>query len=229
MKQSAKYKDCSHCGQAFIYVKKSKKFCTQKCADAYRYVPHPRIIRGKFKKCDRQDCHEQVWWYPRHLEKFSKRYCNEKCLAIAMRKGAYYPCSECGKQFYLNPYKSKVSNQRTCSVKCGGLRVRRLAEERNTKKPPSKGILNRRLRYSTKMKEWRKAVFVRDNYTCQLCGARNGNGKAIYLEADHIKPFAYFPELRFEIDNGRTLCKPCHKTTDTYGRNVIKIYDTAIV
>jgi 5-methylcytosine-specific restriction endonuclease McrA len=67
-----------------------------------------------------------------------------------------------------------------------------------------------RLRNSARMHEWRTAVFIRDNYTCQNCGARNGNGFKVILNADHIKPFAYYPDLRFDVSNGRTLCKNCH-------------------
>lgn len=65
---------------------------------------------------------------------------------------------------------------------------------------------------SSEYKIWRNAVFLRDNWTCVFCGQRG-----VRLEADHIKPFALFPELRFAIDNGRTLCKPCHQKTPTYG------------
>jgi len=61
---------------------------------------------------------------------------------------------------------------------------------------------------STRYKEWRKAVFERDEFRCQMCGKRGG-----YLEADHITPWACSVELRYEITNGRTLCLKCHRTT----------------
>jgi len=73
--------------------------------------------------------------------------------------------------------------------------------------------VNKSIRASLEYRLWRGSVFERDNYTCVWCNARNGNGKRVVLNADHIKPFAYFPELRFAIDNGRTLCVPCHRTT----------------
>lgn len=85
---------------------------------------------------------------------------------------------------------------------------------------------NKKIRSSMKMRDWRKAVFARDNYTCQFtgCGIRGykGFGKRVILNADHIKPFSLFPHLRFEVSNGRTLCLECHKKTETWGRNVNK-------
>jgi len=79
---------------------------------------------------------------------------------------------------------------------------------------------NSKIRHSLEYKLWREAVFTRDNYTCIWCGSKPGDGKRVILNADHIKSFASFPELRFAIDNGRTLCKPCHLTTENYGRNI---------
>ncbi len=69
------------------------------------------------------------------------------------------------------------------------------------------------IRRSREYKLWRNAVYERDNWTCVWCGS-----KGTRLEADHIKRFSEFPALRFAIDNGRTLCKPCHKKTNTFGR-----------
>lgn len=72
------------------------------------------------------------------------------------------------------------------------------------------------IKHSREYKEWRKAVFERDNYTCQWCFVRGEK-----LNADHIKPFADFPKLRFMLSNGRTLCVPCHKKTDTWGSRTL--------
>lgn len=66
-------------------------------------------------------------------------------------------------------------------------------------------------RKSVKYKEWRRRVFERDNYKCTICWI---NSK--YLQADHIKPFSLFKDLRFDINNWRTLCIECHKKTETY-------------
>jgi len=157
-------------------------------------------------------------------------------------------CKKCNKEFRVPP--SKAGVRRFCSKKCyyDSVRGKRtLSEEmkkrisktltgrkasEETKKKMSQvrrgrflgeehpnwrgGIYpeHRRIRKSIEYKLWRSSVFVRDNRTCIWCGSKEK------IEADHIKPFADFPELRFAIDNGRTLCHECHLTTETYGRRV---------
>jgi len=70
---------------------------------------------------------------------------------------------------------------------------------------------NAKIRGSLEYRLWRMSVFRRDNFTCKFCFKRGGK-----LNADHIKRFSEYPELRLDIDNGRTLCVPCHKTLGTY-------------
>lgn len=79
---------------------------------------------------------------------------------------------------------------------------------------------NEIIRKSGQYKGWRNRVFQRDDYQCQSCGLRGGA-----IHADHIKPFSLFPELRFDLDNGRTLCVECHKKTDTYGAKIREYAD----
>lgn len=66
--------------------------------------------------------------------------------------------------------------------------------------------VHEKVRKSFAMVSWKKAVYKRDDYTCQKNKVRGNR-----LHAHHIKNFADFPELRLEIDNGITLSEKAHK------------------
>lgn len=66
--------------------------------------------------------------------------------------------------------------------------------------------VNQRERSSKEYAEWRKAVFERDGFTCQLCGQVGGG-----LQAHHIQHWSTNVDERYQVQNGVTLCKKCHK------------------
>lgn len=216
-KRKANYIDsfCIECFIAFRAAHRDTKFCSQKCADAHRYISKPRIKLGAFVAC--LYCGKENWRLPNKLKNYKTGFCNQKHFTLYLKSKAFkQACAVCGNDFYCQPCQIVYRNRKTCSKKCQGSYLEQLAEKRRAENPPTKGVLNRRIRYSSKMGRWRRAVFERDNYICQLCGVRGGT-----LNADHIKPFALFPCLRFELSNGRTLCKECHIKTDTFGRKPI--------
>lgn len=85
------------------------------------------------------------------------------------------------------------------------------------------------IRNCFKYRQWRSDVFTRDSFTCQGNGC--GDCRVGNLQADHKKPFALILEHNniknieealeceelWNINNGITLCIPCHKKTDTWG------------
>jgi 5-methylcytosine-specific restriction endonuclease McrA len=70
-------------------------------------------------------------------------------------------------------------------------------------------------RYTKKYLDWRASVLKENLYTCRVCGMSiyNTNIKNLKLQAHHIKPYAKYPELRYEVLNGEVLCSKCHINT----------------
>lgn len=72
-------------------------------------------------------------------------------------------------------------------------------------------------------KMWRRQVFERDNYICQICNRKKEiSGK---LHADHKIPWIIDEKRRFDVSNGQTLCIDCHllktiKERNLYARRV---------
>ncbi len=68
---------------------------------------------------------------------------------------------------------------------------------------------------SSEYRVWRKLVVDKDGWKCVLCGKKTS------LVAHHIQCYWEYPELRFDLDNGITLCRSCH--TNVHLNKVITI------
>ena len=71
------------------------------------------------------------------------------------------------------------------------------------KTPPWEKERNRK---TPEYQQWRTSVFQRDNYTCQKCGQKGGN-----LNAHHKIQWIDDKDLRYDMNNGITLCQACHR------------------
>ena len=64
-------------------------------------------------------------------------------------------------------------------------------------------------RSTVEYEKWREEVYKKDWYTCQCCG----KSKNINKQAHHLVNFARNEDLRYDVENGITLCEDCHYTT----------------
>lgn len=124
-------------------------------------------------------------------------YCSKACWSSRNPPQARQ-CAYCGKVF-----NSRDKRSIYCSRSCGR---KALVGEKATAWKGGKAAYRRRSQYRGDLAKWRKAVFERDNYTCQQCGKKGD------IHAHHIKPLAKFPDLALDVDNGLTLCVTCHES-----------------
>ena len=143
----------------------------------------------------------------------------EECKKIRrqrFRPQTYKNCLFCGKEFGpVNRLSKKF-----CSIKC---KVDYLQGENHPRWQGGKSLETRRARAKSEYSIWRKAIFERDNYICQDCGDKSKKGNRIELQAHHIKRIADYPDLAYDINNGKTLCIDCHKKTETWGNKAVKL------
>lgn len=186
--------------------------CKQ-CGKEFKAIP-ARVKAGKDKFCCK-DCYSQ--WLSE----------NTKGENSPSWKGgpAKVICIECGREFYSKVATVKLGNVKYCSRKCKNLNISR--NLRGNKRYNWKGNKSEKaeIRTSFKYKCWRSEIFKRDNFTCQKCGNKGG-----ILEAHHIMPFCklidnvktLYPDINlvvaalgysplWDINNGITLCRECHR------------------
>lgn len=146
---------------------------------------------------------------------FKNPIARAKKISDNSKEGEWFICTVCPTQFWRKPFDIKNGNNKFCSKKCyfkwqkSRKKIQHNPVDKKGDKNPNwrGGIdpINKRIRASNEIKAWRLSVFERDKYTCQDCGLHG-----VYLHAHHKKPFATYPELRFDLSNGETLCKKCH-------------------
>ncbi|MBI3888525.1 hypothetical protein HY311_01905 [Candidatus Nomurabacteria bacterium] len=184
------------------------------------------------------------------VKRIGKIYCSKDCFSKANTgeknnkwKGGQIKkiCLICSKDFLVDQYRA---GSKTCSLNCHKLYFK-TEEFRMNQSEIIRSNINKDLQYlsnivskfknllrrCSKYSMWRERIFKRDNFICQICKVRGGK-----LCADHIEPFilliyrnkieSYEDAIKcnelWDINNGRTLCLPCHYKTPTFGSKVQK-------
>lgn len=200
-------------------------FCSLKCSTinrnkdrSYRYT-----IDG-YKSCE--FC-SKLFAYKKSLKVRSTITVKFGRVAPTKQKFCSRKCSTKYKNKFFNPAKTESAKIKNSLSKLGKPGYKKTVEQRRRMSERYKGDkshfwqggkteVNKLARNSVDYAFWREEVFKRDNWTCKICGIRSKKGTKVILQADHIKSFAYYPGLRYELSNGRTLCLPCHRKTDNY-------------
>jgi len=222
--RGGKYVGCVICGKYHYrtptQLKLTKYYtCSRKCYGKWESQnlvgKKASNYKGRLikKRCD--NCNKE--YETRFL---LQKFCSIKCKGRFQTKKSTKKiiCMNCGKEFIATKSSIKWarirgSERNFCSVKCRG---RYYSGDKNHGWIEDRSKLKNRhksIRWSTRMAQWRNRVYKRDDWTCKLCGSRSRSKNLITLNCHHIKRFNDYPELRFEVSNGVTLCEDCHRKT----------------
>lgn len=213
------------------------KYCSLSCMAKVRVGPRHASWRGGKATVTCAWCGREVSMHPNKAA--TRRFCSKDCEVASVRSAMrreQRTCARCGKTFACLPSEVAKGNGKFCSAACrneghgrmsltcancgkaflrypsqigqrgGGQFCSRScrAQSRIGDKNAAWNGGGSSIRPSTHA--WRAAVFERDGYCCQRCGQ-----VGIDIQAHHVRPVARHPELANDIENGVTLCAPCHR------------------
>ena len=181
---------CDYCNQEFLKYKSKigkHNFCNRDCYLKYHSKEVPICI------CE--ICGKTFKGNKYNANRFCSRECYNKFHNI---KNKERKCPTCGKIF-----SAKANEDIYCSKECYNKDRHMPKKEQHWNWQGGISLLNDN-RDSNEYKNWRQNVYKRDNYRCVKCGSKEK------LNAHHIKSWKNYPELRYDINNGVTLCEKCH-------------------
>ena len=158
-------------------------------------------LKKKCEACETEFSNKSGISAPRFA---ARAFCSYKCRASILPPPRQdfitaKTCITCGKEFFRKGAGARRL-ARFCSQSCSSKGVHHWNWQGGI--TPALHLI----RHSPEYNDWRKAVYRRDRWTCQVCGE-----KQRHPIAHHIFDFRSYPDLRFDISNGQTLCRACHK------------------
>ena len=175
-------KACRQCGKEFKYYLSQEKRSERKfCSFECRNESYRRPV---YKKCE--TCGDSFRTINAELRKGGGRFCSKECLYKSenwAKKQSEIKLAN-PNRFWLGKIRPEISGEKNYNWRGGVTPVRN----------------------SKEYVAWQKSCVRRDNYRCFDCG----EVKKGQMQVDHVYPFGLFARLRFEIENGETVCKDCH-------------------
>lgn len=207
----------------------SRNFCSRACSSKQR-VLKPKLNLNDLNARKRPCIFCRKTFLPKQSSNKKQRFCTSQCFYEYRKSQAIEClCFQCGAKFYRK--KSLVRTKMFCSKACLSKRpgprpkkpklftcqycreVSTIANDNKRKKYCSYVCNSLARRTSTRpddarlagrLATWGRKVRKRDGNKCVRCGSR------YKLQAHHKLRFSEYPELRYEVDNGETLCIDCH-------------------
>lgn len=201
---------CQNCGIYFDADHSGRKYCSRKCMGE-NMKGKPLIVNLKglaykpirnesnFKRTFCEVCGKEF----EHPVSRVAKYCSNECWSIRIDKKKII-CKYCGQEIITNKKSRQVYCNKTCYYNWMSENLKgensHLYVNGNCKETQNERLIN-----SRELRNWRTKVFKRDNFLCVKCGSKKN------IQAHHKKLWSKYKELRFDVENGMTLCHDCHQ------------------